>query len=454
MAGAPYFETEDGAPWAPIGANDACDWPELGPLFRRKDPAAVEAHLGRLVARGVTVIRMMLEYAHKGHRWLEKPVGRFVPNMVQFWDDLIAMCERVGMRLLLTPMDTYFQWVRWDVHPLNVAHGGPCADRTRLMVCPATRAVIKRRLEFATRRWGGSGAVFGWDLWNEMHPAQADGRVGAFAEYIEDVGPWLRALETEVHGRAHPQTVSIFTPELAHHPDAAWPIYAHPALDFANPHLYAEGTIDDPKDTVAAAVAAGRLIADAVAHAPVTRPVFDSEHGPIHRFKDKRRSLPPAFDTEYFRHIQWAHLASGGAGGGMRWPNRKPHVILDTMRDEQARLAGFLPAMDWRRFDRRVLTGALKAPGFAVFGCASGDQALVYLLRKGTRGLDGRVRADAEARSARVALPGMDAGRYRMRAYATRGQGWIGDALVEHGGGELRVGADVVTDVMLAVTRA
>ena len=42
---APYFETEDGASWTPIGANDSIDWPDLTPLFRRRDPAAVEAHL-------------------------------------------------------------------------------------------------------------------------------------------------------------------------------------------------------------------------------------------------------------------------------------------------------------------------------------------------------------------------------------------------------------------------
>ncbi|HEX8430250.1 MAG TPA: hypothetical protein VF625_03145, partial [Longimicrobium sp.] len=44
-AGAPYFETEDGEPWAPIGQNDAVTWPELAGLFRRRDLAGVEGHL-------------------------------------------------------------------------------------------------------------------------------------------------------------------------------------------------------------------------------------------------------------------------------------------------------------------------------------------------------------------------------------------------------------------------
>lgn len=31
--GAPYFTTQDGTPWTPIGQNDAINWPELNNLF-------------------------------------------------------------------------------------------------------------------------------------------------------------------------------------------------------------------------------------------------------------------------------------------------------------------------------------------------------------------------------------------------------------------------------------
>ena len=451
---APYFVTENGTAWTPIGANDAIDWPELGPLFRRRDPAAVERHLVILRDHGVTCIRLMMEYAHKRHRWFENPAGRFVPNMVRFWDDLFALCERTGMRILLTPMDTFFQWINWKRHPWNRANGGPCRARSRLMIDPEPRALIKGRLEFATRRWGGSGALFAWDLWNEMHPAQGDNREDAFDQYIGDVGPWLRALEVEVHGRAHPQTASVFGPELKWKPWTNEPIFRHPALDFANTHLYEQGTIDDPRDTVAAAVSAGRLIAEAIAETRDGRPVFDSEHGPIHRFKDKRRSLPIPFDDEYFRHMQWAHLASGGVGGGMRWPNRKPHVLTPGMRVEQSRLAAFLPAIDWTRFARRCLTGTLATDGCATFGCASADQAIVYLLRADRIGPDGRVREDVEPVAPEAVLPAMAAGRYRVRSYGTRGQGWGDEQRVDHAGGPLALAPPrFVTDLVLAVTR-
>ena len=86
--GSPWFMTEDGDSWTPIGQNDAITWPDLAGLFRRRDLPAVERHLRWLKAHGVTCLRLMLEYCQTEHRYLERPVGQFVPNMVQLWDDL------------------------------------------------------------------------------------------------------------------------------------------------------------------------------------------------------------------------------------------------------------------------------------------------------------------------------------------------------------------------------
>ena len=122
-------------------------------------------------------------------------------------------------------------------------------------------------------------------------------------------------------------------------------VFRHPALDFHSIHLYEQGTIDRPRNTVEAAVAVGRLMREAMAETPPDRPFFDSEHGPIHSFKDHHRTLPEAFDDEYFRHIQWAHLAAGGAGGGMRWPNRHPHRLTRGMNEAQAAI-GAVPPLD------------------------------------------------------------------------------------------------------------
>ncbi|HYZ61489.1 MAG TPA: hypothetical protein VE650_03475 [Acetobacteraceae bacterium] len=417
---APYFIDETGKPWTPIGQNDAIEWVEFAGLLHRRDLPSVERHLAYLADHGVTCLRFMLEYAQKGEHFFEQPAGVFNPAVVQIWDDLFRLAEQAGLRLLLTPMDTYFHWVRWELHPYNAANGGPCSARTRLMVCPDTRALIKARLEFAARRWGGSGALFAWDLWNEMHPVQGEDRPNCFDDYISDVSPFLRAVEREAHGRDHLQCVSVFGPELHWKPWLNEPIFRHPMLDFANNHLYEEGTIDHPQDTVAPTLAVAKLMREGLDEITDLRPFFDTEHGPIHTFKDHEITLPEAFDDEYFRHIQWVHLACGGAGGGFRWPNRHPHKLTHGMRLAQRGLADFLPLIDWPRFQRRLLNGDLTCadPDVAVFGCGDPAQAVLYLLRQRPLLPDGRV--DPDRRSAvSVHVPGLAPGPYEATVWDT-----------------------------------
>jgi mannan endo-1,4-beta-mannosidase len=418
---APYFIDETGAPWTPIGQNDAISWPELNGLFRRRDVESVEKHLLWLKASGVTCLRLMLEYAQVRHRYFERPAGRYVPSMVQFWDDLFALCERIGLRLLLTPVDTFWTWLHWRWHPWNTANGGPLRSPSEILTCPRTRDLIKARLGFAAQRWGGSGALFGWDLWNEIHPAQAGDSADNFAEFIHDLSAHVRELETRLYGRAHPQTVSVFGPELTWKPHMALHehIFRHPDLDFATIHIYGSGPIDNPKDTVQPAVLFGQIVRDSLAEIRDNRPFLDSEHGPIHSFKDKKKTLPEAFDDEYFRHIAWAHLASGAAGGGMRWPNRHPHVLTPGMRRAQRAMADFLPLLNWTEFRRRNLNAEITAEGFHAFGCGDAQQALVWLLRRDQLAADGRVRTDVSARSTMVRVPGLAEGTYQVTGWNT-----------------------------------
>ena len=143
---------------------------ELAGLFRRRDLPAVDAYLAGLAENGVTMLRLMLEYAQVRHRYFERPVGTVPPAMVQLWDDLFALCEKHGLRLLLTPFDTFWTWLHWRHHPYNRVNGGPLAHPSQILLCRETREAIKARLAFAVQRWGGSGALFAWDLWNEIHP--------------------------------------------------------------------------------------------------------------------------------------------------------------------------------------------------------------------------------------------------------------------------------------------
>lgn len=437
-AGTPYFATEQGDAWTPIGQNDAITWPDLAGAFRRRDLAGVEDYFGRLQQAGVTTLRLMLEYCHGSHRHLERPAGVFQPNMVRLWDDLFALCERFGLRVLLTPYDTFWMWLHWDQHPYNCQNGGPCAERSQWLLCRDTRAAIKGRFAFAIDRWGGSGALFAWDLWNELHPAHGANSTAPFADFVEDLSTFVRQEERRRWGRSHPQTVSVFGPTLVENPQIAAVVFRHPALDFASTHFYERDTIDCPADTVAPAISTGKLIREALAQIVDQRPFFDSEHGPIHLFKDRRLTLPEPFDDEYFRHMQWAHFASGGAGGGMRWPNRHPHTLTAGMRSAQAALARFLPLIDWARFDRRNLNEELhsSSPELALFGCGDEQQAIAWLLRTGTLAAGGTIDRTAEPVQATLAVPCLRPGNYWVTAWDTCAGAPISFATIEYVGGD------------------
>ena len=452
-----YFQTDSGEDWTPIGQNDAISWPNFSTLFRRKDLGQVEDHLRWLKAHGVNCLRLMLEYAHGKHRYLERPMGRFVPDMVRLWDDLFRLCEQHGIRILLTPYDTFWMWRRWKNHPYNVANGG-CADLpSRLLLSAEVRQAVKARFSFAVERWGGSGALFAWDLWNEIHPAHAMDSADSFGEFIGDLSAHVRALERRLYGRSHPQTVSLFGPELVWKPHLPMeePIFRHPELDFATIHIYEEGTIDDPRDTVAPAIGTGRIVREALSKIPDGRPFMDSEHGPIHAFKDKHRRLFEPFDDEYFRHMQWAHFASGGAGGGMRWPNRNPHVLTHGMRVAQRGLAGFLPLIDWGNFRRANLNREIRVLGaeVACFGCGDESQAVVWLLRRKTLDAKGMVNRSAAAVAPQLEIPGLSAGRYSVTAWNTAEGRRQAVLELEHAGtGPLCLACPpLVTDLALAV---
>ncbi len=453
---APYFRTDQGASWTPIGQNDAITWPELQGLYKQRDLATAEAYLSTLKDHGVTCLRLMLEYSQGARHQFEKPVGRFRPDMVRLWDDLFALCEKYGVRILLTPFDTFWLWIKWKQHPYNKANGGPCEIRSAFLLSRETREAVKARLRFAVDRWGSSGALFAWDLWNEIHPSYARGSAECFNELIEELSDCVRTREQELYGRTHPQTVSVFGPHMVldkHIPES---IFRHPSLDFASTHFYEEGTIDHPRNTVDPALSVGRLVRESLAELRDFRPFLDSEHGPIHTFKDHHKTLPEPFDDEYFRHIQWAHLCAGGAGGGMRWPNRNPHSLTAGMRKAQHGMASFLPLVDWARLHRRNWNEEIRVDRAEVkaVGCGDSGQAIVWLIRT-DQVRKGMLRRNAEPVAVNISLPCLQAGRYQVTAWNTLEGEAIRQLETQGPGNGLTISIPgVVTDMALSVRRS
>jgi mannan endo-1,4-beta-mannosidase len=377
--GGRYFETFDGEPFLFIGPNDAITWQGLKGLVHRKDVASAEGYLESLAVNGITIIRLMLEYAHRDGTYFEKPVGRFNPAMVRLWDDLFALCERYRLRVLLAPWDNFWLARRWHKHPYNVINGGPAHGPGAFFTDEATIQATERRLRFVAERWGGSGALAAWDLFNEIDPYWGGGPAEQIP-VIARLSEAIRETEMRVWGFTRPQTVSIYGPNPGPYEEL---IFRHPSLDFATTHIYHKGPIDHPKNTVASAVTMAEWVRFGLTQTPPDRPFTDTEHGPIHLFNDHKKMLPEVFDEEYERHMNWAHLATGGAGSGMRWPARHPHILPFGMKRALRSLAGFTKLIDWRHFSPKPAAEdvTLGVKGWLPFACHDGQQAVVWLLR-------------------------------------------------------------------------
>ncbi len=417
--GGRYFETFDGEPFLFIGPNDAIAWPGLAGLYRRRDMDAVDAYLAGLAQSGVTILRLMLEYAHHEGRYFERPAGRFNPFLVRLWDDLFARCEQFGLRVLLAPWDNFWMALRWHRHPYNAANGGPAYWPSSFFTDEAVIEATQRRLRFVVERWGGCPAFAAWDLFNEIHPHWG-GSPAQQAEVVTRLSKTVREAEDKLWGLTRPQTVSIFGPEPTVEYEEL--IFRHPSLDFATTHIY-HGAIDYPEDTVAPAVTMANWVRHALARVPPGRPFMDTEHGPIHLFNNHKKMLPEDFDDEYERHLMWAHLASGGAGSGMRWPARRPHLLTAGMTRALGSLAGFTKTLDWRHFTPRnaVADIEIDAPNVLPFACRDKRQAVIYLLRdKPDSGHQGRLPEREPLCGLSLTLRGLAAGSYCVQPWDTR----------------------------------
>jgi mannan endo-1,4-beta-mannosidase len=232
---------------------------------------------------------------------------------------------------------------------------------------------------------------------------------------------FIKGYELERWGKRHLLTVSVF----GHRPEGGYIdlILRHPELDFATTHVYDQiGRVETPANTVEGALVMQDAVRYAYAHMTAMRPYTDSESGPIHAFMSGRRPMPEAMDDEYYHNMSWAHLATGGAGSGMRWPFRHPHTLTPGMHRVQQGMARFRSALDWIRFapqpldDRLQVTAQETDAGLPLltFGCADREQALIWLLR------DLRaVGPETSLPSAMLHLGDMSPGAYRATFWDT-----------------------------------
>lgn len=378
MPGGRYFQV-GGKPWTPVGYNHNPDWTELAkadPLSPEHDPKAADKWMAKLAANGVNLLRMMVETPPSGN--LEESPGQFRPEHVMWLDTVVLAARKHGIRLWLTPWDTFWMNLRADASPYWRMNGGPVSMERKQgwYTDPKIAAFQRNRMDYLIARYGNLGTVFSWEIMNEAElwwdptPAQLKAWTGPMRDHV-------RAESLRRWGRAPMLSISLATPETTG--DLAEIQYRLPGFDFATNHLYVGRT----RATKAGEeVGAGQDFAKGVQHAlgeiRDRRPVLDGESGPIDKWVADARS-----DNLLHKEMSWAHLMAGGAGPGTRWPYRGPHHLTDGMLRNLLGIRKFSDEVPWAKLtgDRKALAvpGAvgLVGPGATIARVRSrGGQAL------------------------------------------------------------------------------
>lgn len=146
-------------------------------------------------------------------------------------------------------------------------------------------------------------------------------------------------------------------------------------------------------------------------------------------------------------------MASGAAGGGMRWPNRHPHILTQGMRRAQKSLSEFSKLINWKDFQRQNLNQEVKVsdPAFAVFACGDKKQALLWVLRKDILGADGTLTKSAAPKAVHLQIPQLEEGTYQLTSWHTERGEAIAEEKFYAAGSTLAIAIEVVGDIALLI---
>jgi len=371
MAEGRYFVHADGRPFIPIGYNHNPDWPEFieaNPDFRDYRPEETAKYNAHLAESGVNTLRLMIETPPSGN--LEDPIGTFSPEHVRWIDTIVDGARKNHIKLIVTPWDTFWMNLRFETTPYNPALGGDLKEKIDFITSPVLRDQEKRRLKFLIDRWGNTGTIFSWELLNEADiwwgasPAQLH-------DWITDMASYVRGYERKRWGRNHMLSVSFAAPmpkgELA--VDA----FDMPMLDYATTHLYI-GASRAPKEPVGPALTETEGVEYCLSRIRDNRPYMDTENGPIDRWISDA-----TLDDAVFHNMIWAHMASGAAGSGFRWPYRQPHHLTEGMLKSLKAMSVFAADVPWASLAGSRVSLKVSGPeGAATCGFGTATAALVW----------------------------------------------------------------------------
>jgi hypothetical protein len=411
MPGGRYFAHSNGVPFTPVGYNHNPDWTELSfgnPLADHPDPARVDRWFKNLKEHGVDLIRLMAETPQSGN--LEERPGLYRPEQIIWLDTVFSAARKYGVRLWITPYDTFWMNRRADASPYWSANGGPVVKPIDFLTKPAVIDLQKRRMKFLIDRYGNSGTVFAWEIMNEI-----DLWWGASPEQIkswtDQMAPFVRAYQRKRWGKDHLITMSFGTAEpTGLNADTA---FRRKDLDFATMHLYL-GASRAPNRNLAwkAARDYGAGVLYARSQVLDNRPVVDGESGPIDHWIVQEETDDFVFDL-----MSWTHLLTGGAGAGTRWPYRNPHHLTPGMLDTLRAIRVFSDGVPWKRLTGREVWSDIHVQDGRGALFATDDAAIIWM----------------RGRNSQLLVFWNGSARYRYRVFNVATGTWSGPAISASG---------------------
>lgn len=410
--GGRYFVHADGSFYTPIGYNHNPEWTDFtlsAPASPSYDPEVTDGFFKRLHDSGVNLIRMMTENP-LGGAMLEKPVGTFLPEQVAWIDNLVKCARKHDVKLMITPWDTFWMGRLWNDNPYNAANGGPVEKKLDFLTKREAIEAQKKRWKFIIDRWGNTGTIFAWELLNEAD-YWWEGSPEQVIAWAKEMGDFVRRYEKEKWGRNHLITISTGRPM----PHEGWAELAYrlPGIDLATTHLYI-GAANAPEEPIGPALAEKEGVTYCLANIRDNRPYIDGENGPINRW-----IADGNLDNEVFHNMSWAHMASGGAGSGLRWPYRGPHHLSDGMYHTLSLMSRFAEEVPWRKLTGPFSEIKVTAPeGWISCSTGTKESALVWV-------------TSAKPSSGTLSISWPDGPKsVRYRCYDTKTGDWIKEGTI------------------------
>ncbi|MBI4424028.1 MAG: hypothetical protein HY554_09895, partial [Elusimicrobia bacterium] len=204
-----HFRDARGRFFYPLGLNVA--WPrdrraeEMGgfrPPSDRDDTKVFDEAFAEMRRTGMNLARVWMGPWWGGLEWnVEWPGfhGLGVYNLENAWrlDYVLAQAERHGILvdLLLEPHGPFLsEWdSQWEHNPYNAKNGGPLASAEQVFSDPRALALFKRKYRYILARYSAFDSVFAWELWNEADVIS--GNTEDLIRWIDRMTPHLAGLD-------------------------------------------------------------------------------------------------------------------------------------------------------------------------------------------------------------------------------------------------------------------